>query len=273
MKQRLLLACLAWALLCGCVSGPASSAQKDPKIYVAVIGGLTRSGLWPELARRFEAASAYQVILVDSGNREIVADLFRAGELDLALIHGGETASNLVAQGFAAKVHPWAQNDFVFIGPSSDPAHIRGLRDGAEALRRIATSEARLARYQNSGPRDVIETLLAKSQLEPSEKWMLDTSSGSSEEAVEFARQNRAYVVLGRVPKIPDGLEILAQGDPTMQRPFVILEASVKRFSKANVRGMRALSEFLRSKETRAFMRDFAKRAPEGVPIFLPAGS
>ena len=211
--------------------------------------------------------------VVASGNRDLVADAFRKGKLDVATMHAGEVASNLVAEGFARNMRVWTRNEFVIVGPPSDPAHIRGLRDGAAAVVRIAPIKAPFVDYQNSGPRDVAAALWEKARIEPQGNWLLETESGSSEEALEFARRKQAYVVLGRIPSLvntSDGhdMEILVQGDPEMHRSFVVLEAS--RFAGTNVRGARALGDYLLSAETQRFLLKFASNSPAGVPLFLP---
>lgn len=248
-----------------------SQTQAEEKIYVAVIGGFSRSGLWDELTKQFQAASKYKLQLVDTGNRDLVAGLFRDGELDLAVLHGGSVASNLLTESFAGKMWTWVHNDFVIIGPTNDPAKIRDLQSGAEALKRIASSKSAFVDYRNSGPSDLAASLWKSAGITPSDNWFLKTSSDSSESALEFARTNHAYLLLGRVPKVPAQLEILVQGDPIMQRPFVVVEANKKRFPTANTEGIHALSEFLSSKETAAFLKKFASNSPPGVPIFWPA--
>src|SRR5262249_44776194 len=150
-----------------------------------------------------------------------------------------------VAEGFARNMREWAQNDFVILGPKEDPARIRGLRDGAAALRRIANARSPYVDFQNSGPRDVAGGVLGKSAIHPDGEWVLRTQSESSEEAVGFAADKKAYLILSRVPKLPGELEILVQGDPVMRRPFVIVEAEPNRFPNTNARGAEALAAFL----------------------------
>ena len=72
----------------------ATPKQKNRVIRVGVIGGMMRSGLWPQLAQRFETERGYRVEVALSGNRDLLADAFVAGELDLAAMHAGEAASN-----------------------------------------------------------------------------------------------------------------------------------------------------------------------------------
>src|SRR5262245_51996514 len=81
------------------LSSCAAPHKQGRVLRVAVIGGMMRTGLWPELAGRFEAESGCRAELVISGNRDLLAEAFRAGEVDVVAMHASETASNLVAQG------------------------------------------------------------------------------------------------------------------------------------------------------------------------------
>src|SRR5262249_575949 len=90
MRIRLLLAVV---FLASC----ATPKPEKQVIRVGVIGGMMRSGLWPELAKRFEQKHGYKVEVALSGNRDLLADAFVAGKLDLVAMHAGEVASNLVA--------------------------------------------------------------------------------------------------------------------------------------------------------------------------------
>jgi tungstate transport system substrate-binding protein len=235
-----------------------SGCATPQTVRVGVIGGFARSGLWDELQKRFEARSSCKVDLVVTGSRDVVAEAFATGDLDLAALHAGEAASSLSA----ARVTPWVQNEFVIIGPRNDPAGVRGLHDGAKALAKIATTKAPFIEYQNSGPRDVVAALFARAAIPRSGDWLLKSAADGSEEALTFASQKNAYLVLGRVPQLPTNLEILVKGDPTMQRPFVLVE----NHSKA----ARSLARFLQSRETKKFLIEFANQTPEGFPRFYP---
>jgi tungstate transport system substrate-binding protein len=258
-------------LLVGC----ATPKQENRVVRVGVIGGMMRSGLWPELAQRFETERGYRVEVALSGNRDLLADAFVAGELDLAAMHAGEVASNLVFHGYGRNMRIWTRNEFVIIGPHLDPAHIRGLHDGAAALARIARRQAPLVDYQNSGPREITAALWQKAGIQPQGDWLLKTDSNSSEQVINFARAKRAYVVLGRIPaleghKSGNDLEILVQGDPEMHRSFVVVEPNPEKVPRANVKGARDLADFLLEAKTQDFLRAFASNSPPGIPVFQP---
>src|SRR5262245_47332685 len=199
MRRRFLLyfgSLLATLALSSCATGPAPEAKRP--VRVAVIGGMMKTGLWPEIAGRFEADTGFKVELKAAGNRELLAESFRAGEADLLTMHSGDITTDLVADGFGMNMRPWTRNEFVIVGPRADPAGIRGLRDGAEALTRIAARRAPFVDFRNTG--ELVTRLWKKAGIRPQGDWLLNDESDRSEEVMEFARQKKAYLVLGRIP-------------------------------------------------------------------------
>ena len=67
-----------------------------------------------------------------------------------------------------------------------------------------------------------------------------------------------------------DGMEIMVRGDPDMLRPFVVMIANAKRFPKANVEGAQILADYLTSAKGQQFLKDYAAKQPDGVPLFYP---
>lgn len=259
-----------WLVAVLLLTSCATPTPRKRTVWVGVIGGMMKTGLWPELAAHFEADSGYQVQLALSGNRDLLDEAFRAGELDLVSLHRSDVASNLVSEAYARKMRTWTRNEFVVVGPRSDPAGIRGLRDGAEALKRIAQKQARLLDYQNSGPRDIMAALWSKAGISPQGVWLIKDASDSSEAAMKAASERQAYVLLGRLPSIPSGMEILVQGDADMQREFVVLEANPKKVTQANARGAQALADYLLSGKTQRFLLTYGSNSPSGMPLFYP---
>lgn len=253
----------------------ATATKEQRPVRVAVIGGMMKTGLWPEIAKRFEADTGYKVELAMSGNRDLLAESFREGKADLLTMHSGDISTDLVADGYGVNLRPWTRNEFVIIGPRHDPAGIRGLRDGAVALERIAKAQARLVDFQNIGTRELTTKLWKKTGLRPQGDWLLKDESDSSEEVMEFARQKQAYVVLGRIPVIQgifraDEMEILVQGDSDMRRPFIVMELNPQKFPRANSKGARLLADYLLKPKTQNFLLQFGTNSPGGMPLFYP---
>lgn len=269
---------VALVLACGSCGRQREAAQPDGGgrvVRTAVIGGMVMTGLWPELAKRFEAASGCKVEVVASGPRPVLAEAFRAGKADLLTMHSGDITTDLVADGYGVNMRPWTRNDLVIVGPAADPAGVAGLADGAEALRRIARSQAPFVDFRGIGTREMCHKLWQRAGIEPKGPWVIADESAGHLDALTFAQKRGAYIIVGRMPVLfgklkAEGMKILVEGDPEMRRPYVVMEANPARFPQANAAGARALSDFLLSEDTQKFLAEFGAGEHGGIPLFHP---
>jgi len=267
---------------CGGSDTPVASAPKaEPEnkvVRCAVIGGMTMTGLWDEVADMFEAETGYEVQAVASGQRPKLAQIMREGKADLLTMHSGDITTDVVAEGLAVRMRPWAHNELVLVGPNSDPAGVRGMKSGAAALKRIAETQSNFVDFPSNGTREVCHTLWRIAEITPMGPWFLQDESGDHLDVVKFACEHNAYVVIGRMPVLfekveSEGMEIMVEGDPAMQRPYVVMEASPKTFPDANHEGARALSDFLVSEKVQNFLSTFRAEEFNGLPLFYPLKS
>ena len=244
-------------------------------IRVAVIGGMTMTGMWQELAAKFEADTGWKTELVVTGPKDMLSEPFKRGEIDLLTMHSADKTTDLVADGYGVNLRPWARNEHTIVGPASDPAGIRGMKDGAEALKKIAAARAPFVDFYGPGSRELTHKLWQRAGLKPEGDWVLKDESASPQEIVAFAEKKRAYVVVGRIPvtygKMPIGkMEVLVQGDPEMRRPYVVIEANAKKFPKTNTAGARVLADWLVGEKGQQFLLDLARKQPGGIALFHP---
>lgn len=269
----LLFALLA---LTGCDRSSTKNDDGKRPIRVAVIGGMTMTGMWQELAAKFEADTGWKTELVATGPKAVLTEPFMRGEVDLLTMHSSDQTTDLVANGFGTNLRPWARNEHTIVGPASDPAGIRGMKDGAEALKKIAAARAPFVDFYGPGSRELTHKLWQRAGLKPEGDWVLKDESASPQEIVAFAEKKNAYVVVGRIPvtsgKMPSGkMEVLVQGDPEMRRPYVVIEADAKKFPKVNAEGARVLADWLTGEKGQTFIVDYARKSPGGIALYHPA--
>lgn len=250
-------------------------AGERPPIRVAVIGGMTMTGMWQELAIRFEAETGWKTQLVITGPKPVLAESFRRGEIDLLTMHSSDGTTDLIADGYGVNLRPWARNEHTIVGPASDPAGIRGMKDGAEALKKIAAARAPFVDFYGPGSRELTHKLWQRAGLKPEGDWVLKDESPTPQEIVAFAEKKQAYVVVGRIPvskgKMALGkMEALVEGDPQMRRPFVVIEANPAKFPQANIAGAKVLSDWLTGEKGQSFLLDYGRKQPGGIPLFYP---
>jgi tungstate transport system substrate-binding protein len=272
-----LCAALALWLLVSC--SPQGQGPVNPKVVrCAVIGGMTMTGLWPEIAKRFEDATGYKVEVIVTGPRPILDQAMRAGKVDLLTMHSGDITTDLVADGWGVNMRPWTRNELCIVGPPDDPAHIRGMTNGAEALKKIAQAKSHFVDFQGIGSRELVHTLWEHSGVEPKGDWVLRDDTVNKFDILQFARTNDAYVVVGYIPARMQkmgaaGMEILVKGDSVMRRPFIVMEANPKKVPGANTAGARALSNFLMSATVQNFLLEFGTQPNGPGPLFFPVAA
>jgi len=267
---------LSLIILSGCDRRGTTKSDSKPPIRVAVIGGMTMTGMWQELAVKFEADTGWKTQLVATGPKAVLAEPFKRGEVDLLTMHSSDETTDLVANGYGTNLRPWARNEHTIVGPASDPAGIRGMKDGAEALKKIAAAHAPFVDFYGPGSRELTHKLWQRAGLKPEGDWVLKDESPTPQEIVAFAEKKNAYVVVGRIPvtsgKIPAAkMEVLVSGDPEMRRPYVVIEANAKKFPKVNAEGARVLADWLTGEKGQAFIVDYARKSPGGIPLYHPA--
>jgi len=257
------------------ISVSLACAEDKLPVRVAVIGGMTMTGMWQDLAAKFEADTGWKTQLVITGPKDIISEPFKRGEADLLTMHTADKTTDLVADGYGVNMRPWARNEHTIVGPPSDPAGIRGMTDGAAALKKIAAAHAPFVDFYGPGSREVTHKLWQRAGLKPEGDWVLKDESASPQEIIAFAEKKQAYVVVGRIPvafgKMALGkMEVLVKGDPQMRRPFVVIEANPKKFPQANVAGAQALADWLVGEKGQNFLVTYGKEKNGGIPLFFP---
>jgi tungstate transport system substrate-binding protein len=250
-------------------------ADDKRPVRVAVIGGMTMTGMWQELAAKFEADTGWKTTLVMTGPKDVISEPFERGEVDVLTMHSSDKTTDLVANGFGTNLRPWARNEHTIVGPGNDPAGIRGMNDGAEALKKIAAAHAPFVDFYGPGSRELTHKLWQRAGLKPEGDWILKDESPTPQEIVAFAEKKQAYVVVGRIPvtngKMALGkMEVLVQGDPEMRRPYVVIEANPKKFPQANSAGARALADWLTGEKGQTFILDYGRKSPGSIPLYYP---
>jgi len=135
--RRFLLAAVV-ALATG-IGGTAFSQERS--IVVASTTSTEDSGLFGYLLPIFKAKTGIDVRVVAQGSGQAL-DTARRGDADVVFVHARPAEEKFLAEGFGAKRFPVMYNDFVLIGPASDPAGIKGTKDIVAALRKIKDRQA-----------------------------------------------------------------------------------------------------------------------------------
>jgi tungstate transport system substrate-binding protein len=263
------------AMPCGSAARCQAQATSDKAtIRCAVIGGMTDTGFWPAICERFERATGIHAEVVATGPKHVIAPVFRRGDVDLITMHASDTIINLVADGFAADPQPWAKNDLLIVGPSTDPAKITGEGDAVRALAKIIESKSRLLIHSSLGASEVLHDVLSEGDLELDLEHTTSLPSDKHRQLLKRAAAEGAYTLVGRIPflngKIEnEGLVVRVGGDRRLRRPYVVAVRNAPG-QDARQQAARQLAAFLRAPETQAWIADFGRGVLDDGPLFFP---
>jgi tungstate transport system substrate-binding protein len=126
--------------LAALVLAPLAARAQDKTIVMASTTSTEQSGLFAHLLPAFKKASGIDVRVVAQGTGQAL-DMARRGDADVLFVHDQVAEEKFVADGFGLKRSPVMVNDFVLIGPKSDPAGVKGA-DVVEGLRKLAAGQA-----------------------------------------------------------------------------------------------------------------------------------
>jgi len=267
-----LIAMFLFSLAASGVSG-VNTDPADKGIILATTTSTQDSGLLDVLIPAFEKESGYIVKTISVGSGQALA-MGEKGEADVLLVHSPDAEKKIVETGFAVNRRLVMHNDFVIVGPSRDPAGIKGMKSADEALKKIAgTNVLFFSRGDNSGTH-ALETKLWKAAGLNVEgrKWYQQTGLGMGQ-TLNVSAEKQAYTLTDRGTylslKKTLGLDILVQGDPLLLNVYHVMEVNPAKWPKVNFRGAKAFADFMVSKKAQEMIKTFGVDK-FGSPLFFP---
>lgn len=241
-------------------------------VILATTTSTQDSGLLDVVVPLFEKRTGYVVKTVPVGTGQALA-LGGRGEADVVLVHAPEAEKKYLVEGTLINRQLVMHNDFIIVGPKSDPARIRGLRKASDALRKIAETKAAFAsRGDNSGTHQLERRLWKEGGLDPSGDWYLQSGQGMGQ-TLAIASEKRAYTLTDRgtylALKRRLTLDILVERDKSLLNIYSVMEVSSARFPKVNAAGGKAFADFMVSAEIQAVIKTFGIEK-FGEPLFFP---
>jgi tungstate transport system substrate-binding protein len=231
-----------------------SAAQANERfITLSSTTSTQDSGLFGYILPIFKAATGLSVHVVAVGTGQALA-LGERGDADALLVHDRAGENRFIAGGFGVDRRDVMYNDFVIVGPSSDPAHIRGLKDARQALLQIAAAAAPFAsRGDDSGTNRMELRLWKSAGIQPDQhsRWYRDLGQGMGA-TLNIAAAMNAYTLTDRATfanfKNRQNLEILAQGDPALFNPYSSILVNPAKWPKVKFAEAKTWHEWLTTK-------------------------
>lgn len=278
MVSALTIVILSLALLTGCGAKTETAQQTAPKpakadIILATTTSTQDSGLLDALLPVFEKKTGYKIKTIAVGSGQAIA-MGEKGEADILLTHAPDAEKKVVAGGSVINRRMVMHNDFVLLGPSHDPAKIKG-KPAMEGFKTIASSQtAFISRGDNSGTHQLEKKLWSLSGIKPSGVWYQEAGAGMGQ-TLNVANEKKGYVITDRATYLAHkknlSLDILIEGDAKLLNIYHVMEVNPDKFSKVNKEGAKAFAEFLLSAEGQKLIAEFGKDK-YGQPLFFADG-
>lgn len=250
---------LSWLALV--LGGTALAAE--PFITVASTTSTENSGLFRYLLPKFTAETGIDVQVVAVGTGQAIK-LAENGDADVLFVHHTPSEEQFVAQGHGVERHDVMYNDFVIIGPQSDPAGIKGMDGAAAALKKIAEDQAPFAsRGDDSGTHKKELSLWQDAGVEvgkASDSWYRETGSGMGA-TLNTASGMDAYVLSDRATWLSFGnkgsLEILVEGDPKLFNQYGIILVNPEKHPHVKAEAGQKFIDWVLSEEGQRLIGDY----------------
>lgn len=261
-----------FALLCGLAAGVVASSAEERAIVLATTASTQESGLLGYLLPIFRDRTGIDVTVIARRADEVL-DGARRGEADVVLMHARPQEEKFVADGFASKRYDVMYNDYLLIGPKSDPAGVKG-KDIATALKAI---EAKGAPFVTRGDRsgthaaELALWIVAGIDIASAKgAWYREARQGMNA-ALEAARAANAYVLSDRGSWIAfkerGDLDIVVEGDKRLLNQYGVMLVNPEKFPDVKKELGQAFVDWLTSPEGQAAIASYKV---DGQQLFFP---
>ena len=231
------------------------------------------SGLLDVLLPAFTTKTGYKVQLVAVGSGQALK-IGEQGNADVILLHSPAAEKEFVATGFGIDRRLVMHNDFVIVGPPSDPASLRTQPALVDSFKAIFTSASTfVSRGDESGTHVKELTLWKNAGLDPvGRAWYLETGQGQGA-TLSIASEKSGYAITDRgtflAYKSNVDLEILFEGDPVLLNVYHVITVNPEKWSNVNLAGAKAFADFVTSPEGQKLIGEFGVEQ-YGEPLFFP---
>ena len=255
------------------------------------------SGLLDQLLPELEKDTGIKVKVIAKGTGAAIRDGMD-GNVDVIFVHARAREEKFVAEGYGTKRYAVMHNDFVILGPSDDPAGIKGMTNSVEALKKIAASRALfISRGDDSGTHTKEQALWQGTGL-PLEKktativkkgkkrqisythpqglgkWYLSIGQGMGK-TLTFADEKQAYTLADRGTYIkykfgrslPIELEVVCEGDPLLANPYGVIPVNPQKHPHVKFKLSEEFAKWIVSEKGQIVIKDYRLL---GKQLFYP---
>jgi tungstate transport system substrate-binding protein len=231
------------------------------------------SGLLGYLLPAFEAQLKIKVQIISVGTGKAL-ELAKNGDVDVTLVHARASEDKFVAEGHGVNRRDVMYNDFIIVGPTGDPAGIKGSKDVLASLKKIVDSKARfISRGDNSGTDQMERAYWKDIGARPEGAAYVSAGLGMGE-VLTMAGEMQAYTLTDRATyyayREKTGLTIAVEGDRKMFNPYGIIAVNPAKYKDINYKGAMALIDWITSEDGQKRIAAFRVNRQQ---VFFPSAA
>ncbi|MEI6737069.1 MAG: substrate-binding domain-containing protein [Pseudomonadota bacterium] len=199
------------------------------EIKMATTTSTEASGLLGLILPQFEKATGIKVKVISVGTGQALK-LGERGDVDVVLVHSRPDEDKYMAAGFGTERRDVMYNDFIIVGPKDDPAKLRGEKNAATALKKLAAAQLRfVSRGDDSGTHKKELSLWRDAMVTPNGRWYMQVGQGMGE-TLTIAGNLRAYTLADRgtflAHRARVGLDVIVSEVPGLYNPYGIMDVN-----------------------------------------------
>jgi len=267
------LAKLPTLMLLGSTLFTTAALAEEKSILLQSTTSTANSGLYDAILPKFTAKTGIKVNVVAVGTGQAIKNA-QNGDGDVLLVHAKPAEEKFVADGYGVERFDVMYNDFIIVGPPSDPAGVGGTKDAPTALKQIAEKGAVFtSRGDNSGTHKKEMALWKDAGVDPTKAsgdWYRETGSGMGA-TLNTAVGMGAYTITDRGTwisfKNKADYKILVEGDPNLFNQYGIILVDPKKHPNVKVAEGQAFIDWILSDEGQQAIADYKL---DGQQLFFP---
>ena len=268
MRSRYLTA--AVALLAFIVMSPLAGAET---LRLATTTSTVASGLLDNILPAFEKTTGIEVHVIAVGTGKALR-MGSDGDVDVVLVHAPAAEERFVVEGNGVNRRSVMYNEFLIVGPESDPAGIRGSQDAADALTKISQTGARfVSRGDDSGTHKKELSLWRDAGQTPDGASYLEAGQGMGK-VLQMASELDAYTLVDEGTWLNQGsgtrLAVLSRGDERLFNPYGIIAVNPERHPHVNHAAAQQLTHWITGIEGQRLIGQYRV---DGKQLFTPSAS
>jgi tungstate transport system substrate-binding protein len=242
-------------------------------LRLATTTSTANSGLMDYLLPEFSAETAIEVHLIAVGTGKALR-LGREGDVDIVLVHARSAEDAFVEAGYGVDRADVMYNDFIIVGPKSDPAGAADSDSVAEVLQRVYTSEQPfVSRGDDSGTHKRELILWQSASKTPAGSWYREVGQGMGK-TLQIANEVDGYTMTDRGTWLAYqsklDIQLLFEDDPPLFNPYGIIAVNPARHPDVNYAGASKLIKWITSPEAQKMIGEFKIKNQQ---LFVPSAT